>query len=152
MNTPPPPPPPLWLHGWNIWTFETSQLTLIFVPSEFLGACFSQIVSKILVFYLKSGYVVYIFVTCCNISVLSHKWLSSVPGMRIITIGSIPLNLHICMGGKSAPCWNFIFFFSFPQNFISHHIHLLTMHFNSFHEHIMLLIHHSYFVWTEYSK
>ena len=75
---------------------------------NFLGACFSQIVSKILIFYLKSGYVVYIFVTCCNISVLSHKWLSSVPGMRIITIGSIPLNLHICMGGKSAPCWNFI--------------------------------------------
>ena len=40
----------------------------------------------------------------------------------------------------------------FPQNFISHHIHLLTMHFNSFHEHIMLLIHHFYFVWTEYSN
>ena len=38
----------------------------------------------------------------------------------------------------------------FPQNFISHHIHLLTLHFNSFHEHIMLLIHHLYFVWTEY--
>ena len=37
----------------------------------------------------------------------------------------------------------------FPTNFISHNIHLLTMHFNSFHVNIMLLIHHFYFAWTE---
>ena len=45
------------------------------------------------------------------------------------------------------------FFFSTKLYFTSYTlIHLLTMHFNRSYEHILLLIHHFYFAWTEYSN
>ena len=43
--------------------------------------------------------------------------------------------------------------YNFYHKTLFHIIYIFwQMHFNSFHEHIMLLMHHFYFAWTEYSK
>ena len=90
--------------------------------------------------------VLYVGISISNTCLGRLFWLDD----RSSSLKKAKRTKNMCKNDKTVGCECTNLFF--PLNFISHHIHLLTMHYNSSREHILLLIHHFYFAWTEYSN